>query len=310
MNPLNQKPIYKVSSSFLTSFQGCSKRIQRAVVERLEANSGVTSIEQLFGSALHSFREHYVRFGYFKAMDHAIGMFNQGMSNIYSIADKKAFLNEEYLRSVCNTYTALAPNRTEVDGLSVCFNGNDNTPLVEEYFSIPVIETSEFELHLSGKIDAIGIIGRHLVIEDIKTTSQSRTEMFFQRFKYSPQMRIYAYVIDKLAEVLGEDSPIGSLRISNKDFAVSIHACFLSKSKVVFERSNLITYSKEETVEFASLLEKQLLSIASIIQSGVYAKDGTVTEACSDFLSKCPFYEPCHSVDEQLIIKNNYKKRL
>lgn len=302
------KPIYKVSSSFLTSYQGCSKRIQRSVVDRIESSSGVTSVELLFGQAFHLFREHYVRFGFQKALDAALDVFNQGMKNVYHIAKKKEFLNSSFLMVVCGEYAQKYPISTVVDELSICFDGDTGLPLVEEYFSIPVIETSEFELHLSGKIDAIGLIGRYLVIEDIKTTSQSCTQEFFSRFSHSPQMRLYAYVINKLAEVLPE-SPIGELRANRNEFAVSILGVFLAPRGPIFERSNLLTWSPEETKEFSSLIEKKLLEIASQIQEGNYTKDGYVTGACSTFLSQCPFYEPCHSSSEETIIKNKFSKR-
>lgn len=302
------KPIYKVSSSFLTSYQGCSQRILRGIVQRLEETGLPVSIELLFGSCFHAFRENYVRYGFHKGVEEAQKMFDKGSKNLYPVADKKKHITGSYLNMACSEYAMRYPIPTEVEGLKIHFDGDLHTPMVETYFSIPVIETSEFELHLSGKIDAIGLMNNVLVIEDIKTTSQTDPERFFAGFNANPQMRLYSYVVNKMAEVLPE-STIGKMRQAKSEFAVSILGVFLKTSRVVIERSNLLTWTDQETAEYASILEEQLLSIAEVISERKYYKGGMVTEACKDFRSQCPFYTPCHSSNESMIINNKFTRR-
>lgn len=305
---MNPKPIYKVSASFLTNYQGCSQRIQRGIVERLEETGLPVSIEPLFGSCFHCFRENYVRHGFHKGVAMASDMFDKGSKNLYPVADKKKHITASYLNIACSEYAMRYPITTEVEGLSICFDGDVNNPMVETYFSIPVIETPEFELHLSGKIDAIGLMNNVLVIEDIKTTSQTDPERFFSAYANSPQMRLYSYVVNKMAEVL-PDSAIGKMRQAKSEFAVSILGVFLKTSRVIIERSNLLTWTDQETKEYASILERQLLNIAEVISEHRYYKGGMVTGACKGFLSQCPFYTPCHSSNESMIISNKYTRR-
>lgn len=294
------KPTYRISPSFLMSYGGCQRRILRGVVERLEPKNQPTSIEMLFGSSFHKFRELFAKIGMEQeafALQQARKVFTDGLLNIYPIAKTKAHITEDYLVTACLQFASTYPLKTTVGDFMFCFDSSGD-PLTEHHFSVPIYSCDEFDVALTGVIDGIGIIGQTLVIEDTKTTSQYNKEEYFEAYSNSPQMLFYYYIANKIAEAF-PTSAFAELKARTSFFSVSIFGVFMKTRQVEFERSPLINFSDYKLKNYSDSIENKLLEIIDVIHEGHYLKTGMVTGACSSYKSKCPFLKACNEDSDE-----------
>lgn len=289
------KKIYKISASALGEYKGCAQRVQLGIGRRLESVGGRHSVDLLFGSAFHKFREVYATEGFMKAMGAGMEVWNKDYLECAPPSKKKEFIKSPYLAGAMSAYHTKYPDRGMIDGFQQCYR-SDGTALVEQYFSVPILESDKSIVELTGVIDAIGIIGNTLVIEDTKTTSYTQQEEFFAKYESSHQMMFYYYIISVLSDMY-PDSALAQFKRSMNFFSVSIFGVFLTPDRAIFKRSPLINFSEERIREYSSALLYEVSKIQDILDNGEEAKNGYATGACNGIYDVCPFVRYCSLSD-------------
>lgn len=179
------------------------------------------------------------------------------------------------LDSYCRKYTNDSFSALESGGVRC----------VEQSFMIDLFETSIAKFVLVGKMDAIGkMSGSDVVyIKDVKCTRAHDPTKFFVKYLYHTQMKLYAYVVQKLG-------------ITNYLPPVIIDGVFLiNESKCcVLERSFAIDFTEamvNDSVQWVMYqCEKINHALATTDKSAMFIKNDS---ACFRFGRNCEFVKLC-----------------
>lgn len=173
----------------------------------------------------------------------------------------------------------------------------DGELLLEKTFKFPLYSDDNIEIVLVGTIDFIGELGGQLLIVDHKTTSSTYKNSFLAGFRLSPQLLTYDFVVRKILK-LGED------------ISCMINAIFFWKAGAQFERSEIISFTKDLRDTYEEELRELCKKIACCYAAN-YWPVGCFT-VCKEEYGPCRFQPICCVEPEyqQNVIDISYTKRL
>lgn len=303
------KPIYTISYSSIRAAALCPQRFINAIVHRYVPKQSTTFSDTQFGTIWHEFRKRLLRGeGKISAVTNAMKLWQDVP---HRKPKEQAYLTNNWITSELATHIMTNDYDNPVGGFTP-FKHNGNA-LVEEKFSLPLLVTDHYELHLTGIIDAIGYFDGVLVIQDDKTTSFSWPEKYFEQYSYSSQMLLYMNVVAMLQE-LYPDSPLAQ---AGEVFGVTVVGVFLTPKKLMVQRSPLYTYTDsmlEDAHEaLLHLVNERFKPLLDLYHNDPnrqdFAKVGFVTDACKDIGNTvCPYLEVC-SLDDKAIAKQVLQQR-
>lgn len=289
----------------------CLLRTHYTVIEGWTAKAN--SIEIEFGSAFHLF----------------VKSFKLNGGN-YNIAMKEA---KEYFASVPIEYSKYKQWMDEAFLLSVCFNWGesmanddlitlsiDGNPLVEQKFALPYYVDDEVEVLLCGTIDDIARKGKDgaYIIRDYKTTSAWEHEEYLNRYRLSPQLMFYKFIIQLYAQLYPQSL---FTDIVARDFGCQIEGIFLkngnqkagTKPSSTIKRSEVFFFKQEQMTEFKRLLDAKIMSV--VAQTKQWLKDGARPDRYGMLNGSCygcPFDISCGAPDAVAaghMLRNNFQQK-
>jgi hypothetical protein len=150
---------------------------------------------------------------------------------------------------------------------------------VEQPFAIKLFETEYAVYLLVGKIDALGAYNGVKCIKDIKTTGYNLPDKYFEKYKCSVQMMLYAFAAKQLGWV---------------DYLppIIIDGVFLSNDTTCcsLKRSNFISFTDEMVHDALNWVRSKCLEIDDAIARKTWTKNPTV---CYRYGKDCIFNRLC-----------------
>lgn len=243
--------------------------------------------------------------------------------NELHVKEKKEHLNIAHLTMACHFYAKARLSDSIFTSIEYLRNPIDNSPMVEQKFSIPLYEDAELLILLQGTIDGMAKIrgGCH-VIPDWKTTSAYNPDDYFAGYKLTPQLKTYYFALDYYRENY-PDSPIGRVLSDSKgQMGAFIFGAFLSSTKIVeFKRSELFWFTSEVMRVYKILLMELVAKIVKQVAANNGAlplAEGSFNGSCVTYTGfKCKYFTACAAEVQQggsealvqHVLSKNFAKR-
>ena len=257
------KQIININSSALPSLN-CFRRFWNKFVLN-KRNDGCNYNDTEWGSAWHIFRQTLAQTQQeTQAISLASTYFSKKMASGMLIRKGKDHLNVDYLMAVCLRYISTYGKEKSWGKYEILKSPVDNvTPLVEQTFSIKILESDYCIINLQGTIDELVLhpVG-YLVIGDDKTSSKWDIKGHLKSYELRPQLRFYRLALQLLSEQEGGD---WYKELLTRRVGARINGVYLKPevSKVVFEQSDVYFFSDEEL----NMLRNQLMDLACKINN-------------------------------------------
>lgn len=161
--------------------------------------------------------------------------------------------------------------------------------ITEARFQYPYRRIGDYEIILCGTIDAPCTYYNEYTLCDHKTTAIWDSEAYLKRYKLSPQLKMYKFIVDKIADLY--PTTFGMF----KGTGAFINGVFIQREKREFRRSEVFHYSNAEMIVFESNLNRFIDYLLFCIQHGEFPKNDTMCEASPYGL--CKFIEACMAED-------------
>lgn len=281
----------------------CLRRVKHTAFDGLRKQDPEIPIE--YGSAFHKFAAEY----------HTSGNLSLGMKlakeywndkfELYPMSNDKEWRTLNHMQMTCFDYSIRYPFSTDSFRILQDKNGKH---LVEQRFAWPykVIPELDLEIVLCGTIDAIASypVSSSIVIGDHKTTAVWDKSDYLEGYMLSPQMMLYKMILKLLANKF----LIGDLAIRLANAGCMINGIFIQKTKVEFQRSEIIDYTEKQLLEFKELLDERIFRVIWSIRNNTWRKNIT---ACETPYGRCKFFKLCSAPDDgtvEMLIENKYTK--
>ena len=309
----NTKQIIFLNSSAVR-VSSCMRRLYLTIISGYKKKINSQSIE--FGSAFHLCA---------KVTELTEGNIGRGVQAAckyyretpYEAEDKKKYLDESYLTTVClnwfdefymqdNFITLRDINQPAWTVGDIEVVSSLGKPLVEVKFEIPFYSSDKIDVIITGTIDRIAQhkTSKLLAHPDYKTTGSWNSEEYLRGYVLSGQLYMYALALRKTLDMCNEQSVLYPFK--NKKFGSFIDGIFLSapstKIPPRFIRSEAFIFTENQLNDF----EKCLLDLCYRLEAQlnfsteIPLPDGLLNDSCSEnkFGGKCNFFNYCACGDK------------
>ena len=304
---IQQKKIIRINASALKN-ASCLRRLWLDVIEGYKPQKNGNDIE--YGQSFHKFTRALSEGKDLpSAMQEAHEHFNNTPMYIVKSGQwSKNWLNIGHLTMTCHDFYTKIWSQPKQMGFELL--RENEIPLTEKQFSIPIYSDSEYDVLLQGTIDLIGRIdGGAYVFGDYKTTTFWDKEAFFLPYKMSTQLATYTYALRYHADHYPE-SIIGRMLDNGRRLGCFIYGVFLSKDKPSeFIRSDVWFYPQQWLDEYEMSLQflvKRLLNHTKLVDElymdridSLPVKEGLLNGACRGEFGMCKYFNACASPDDR-----------
>lgn len=183
------------------------------------------------------------------------------------------------------------------DDKAVTVCQRDSRPVIEYHFKVSFMEYLGLEVFICGHIDRMVKWQNRTYVTDYKTTKYSLDNKFFDQFKPSTQMPLYATACHLLAEDLDSFPAADGVIIDGIQLGVNFSR---------FARS-VVEFSLEEINEYIKDLKYWITQAMDACAAGYFPQN---TESCQKY-SGCHFREICAKppARRDAFLNGNYVKR-
>lgn len=258
----------------------------------------------IFGSSFHKVVETYDLTRGDKALSIAEGLKYWEENFIPGktwVKDTAKHLNDGFLFMAANKYFAAHENKDIFRDCKVLEYAGE--AMVEKKFSILIYEEGDVKVYLQGTIDKIVEMLKSgaIVIADWKTSGAFKHDEYFEAYKMSPQLLVYALAIRKLS-LMYPKSNLSKIFSNRNTIKAFIYGAFHSPTGIEFKRSPIFPYTETDLI----LFEKNLIEEIKILVKNVKWYEGTkeypypqglINGACQTQFGLCKFFGACSKVN-------------
>lgn len=242
----------------------------------------------VYGTAVHK---------YIDTMFQTKGDIKKAREAAFAIFRKEKFIgkgqdhlgDERHLMVTCYNYWEDVILKDQSIDVLQFPNGN---PATEVTFSLPYMETDDYEVRLCGTIDTIAKVKNGcFLLRDFKTTSKWDVKEYLASYKMSKQLRFYALALRLMHERF-PDSLLG--KIGGTNVGARIDGIFLKPSPGdnVYRNSDVFIFQQDTIAEFRTVLDRMITDFLAKLKSGVILREGIVNNTCkTDY--PCKFINIC-----------------
>jgi hypothetical protein len=270
----------------------------------------------VYGSAWHVFREQLaLGDGTDKSIMIACDYLSKQLASpqVY-IKKLKEWMTPSHLMGVCMKYI----KNYGVDksfGDFEYLKSPSEKKLVEQTFSIPLVETAKVVVLLQGTIDEIGIFSNSKchAFGDDKTTGSYQVDDYLSSYEMKPQLLTYAWAIRWMAEHGEKDNILA--QFCKERVGGFINGIFLNKDveKVTFQRSKIFWFNDERLAFYENHIKGIAVFIAKAYLGEIEPfKQGIINGTCSGNYGRCMYWAACNAPDstaEQAILDYHFKPK-
>lgn len=304
------KQIININSSALPSLN-CFRRFwNKFVLNKRGCNVIYNDTE--WGSAWHIFRQVLAQTKEIApAISKATAYLAKKQTEGLEIRKGKDHLNVDFLMATCLKYVNDYGKEKSWGKYEILKSPVDNvTPLVEQTFSIKMLESDYCIINLQGTIDELVMHpAGYLVIGDDKTSSKWDIKGHLKKFELRPQLRFYRLALQLLSEQEGGE---WYKELLTRRVGARINGVFLSVKegipKATFEQSDVYFFGDDELQTLRNQLFSLCCKIDGILEYNtnyltgnnnidtIPEPDGILNSTCSSCY--CEFQNMCNKPEQ------------